>query len=495
MTARWKEVMASRWCVLSLTIVLAVLLGHAQTPSPKSPAKDDYSQEAAVIEEMSTKVAFGNDGNFTYQQTCRVRVQTDAGVQRWGLLSFPFQSATQIVEIDYVRVRKADGSTLVTPPDNVQDLDSEITRSAPFYSDLREKHVAVKGLGKGDILEYEAHYHTTKPLIPGQFWFQYSFQRDGIVLDERLEIKVPSERAVKVKGPQATQTVATEAGSRIYTWTYSNLQSAKDPDSDQRKQTEAVRGLLPPPDVQISSFQSWEDVGRWYWNLQKDRIEPTPAVRAKAAELTKGMTDDAAKLRALYSFVSTQYRYIGIAFGIGRYQPHAADDVLSNNYGDCKDKHTLLASLLQASGINLYPALINSSRKLDPDVPSPSQFDHVIGYLPQGKSNDAVWFDTTPEVAPFGFLLQPLRDKQALVMAGDKSIQLITTPADPPFPGTHAFKIDGRLGDDGTFEAKARIRLAEITRSRCAPPSARCRNLNGKIWRSRFPTHSGTPAP
>jgi tetratricopeptide (TPR) repeat protein/transglutaminase-like putative cysteine protease len=435
-------------------MLAALLAGRAQTSPPHNPAKGDYSQEAAVIEEMSTKIFFENDGNATREQTSRVRVQTAAAVQQWGLLNFPFQSATQTVEIDYVRVRKADGSTLITPPDNVQDLDSEITRSAPFYSDLREKHVAVKGLGKGDILEYEAHWHTTKPLIPGQFWFQYSFHHEGIVLDERVEIKVPAERAVKVKGPQATQTVATEGGSRIYTWTYSKLQSTKEPEDDQKKLTETALGRLPPPDVQISSFQSWEDVGRWYWNLQKDRIESTPAIRAKAAELTKGMTDDAAKLRALYSFVSTQYRYIGIAFGIGRYQPHAADDILTNNYGDCKDKHTLLASLLQASGITLYPALINSSWKLDPDVPSPAQFDHIIGYLPQGKDKDAVWLDTTLEVAPFGYLITRLRDKQALVMSGEKSIELVTTPADPPFPSTQAFKIEGKLGDDGTFEAK-----------------------------------------
>ncbi len=445
--------MIIRWCALSLTVVLAALLVvRAQTSAPHVSAKDDYSQEAAVIEEMSTKLVFANDGNSTREQISRVRVQTDAGVKQWGLLTFPFQSATQTVEIDYVRVRKADGSTLITPPDNVQDLDSEITRSAPFYSDLREKHVAVKGLGKGDILEYEAHWHTTKPLIPGQFWFQYNFHHDGIVLAERLEIKVPSEREVKVKGPQATQAVATVAGSRIYTWTYSKLQSVKEPESEQKKEIETALGRLPPPDVQISSFQTWEDVGRWYWNLQKDRIVPIPAIRAKAAELTKGMTDDAAKLRALYSFVSTQYRYIGIAFGIGRYQPHAADDILTNNYGDCKDKHTLLASLLQASGITLYPALINSSFKLDPDVPSPSQFDHVIGYLPQGK--EAVWLDTTIEVAPFGYLVPRLRDKPALVMSAEKSIQLVTTPADSPFPSSEAFRIDGTLSDDGTLEAK-----------------------------------------
>ncbi|MFZ0293420.1 MAG: DUF3857 domain-containing protein, partial [Candidatus Sulfotelmatobacter sp.] len=170
------------------------------------PAKSDYSQEAAIIEETSTKIAFDNDGKFTHEQTSRVRVQTDAGVQQWGLLTFPFQSATQTVEIDYVRVHKPDGSTQITPPDNVQDLDAEITRSAPFYSDLREKHVAVKGLGKGDILEFEAHWHAIKPLVPGQFWYQYNFHHEGIVLNERLEIKVPADRAVKVKGPQTAQT-------------------------------------------------------------------------------------------------------------------------------------------------------------------------------------------------------------------------------------------------------------------------------------------------
>ncbi len=403
---------------------------------------------------MSTRIAFDNDGNSTREQTSRVRVQSDAGVQQWGLLSFPFQSATQTVEIDYVRVRKADGSTIITPAENVQDLDAEITRSAPFYSDLREKHVAVKGLGKGDTLEYQAHWRTTKPLIPGQFWFQYNFHHDGIVLAERLEIKVPAERAIKVKTLQGAQTVTTEAGSRVYGWTYSRLGNAKDAESDQKKATETALGRVAPPDVQVSSFQSWEEVGRWYWNLQKDRIEPTPAIRAKAAELTKGMTDDVAKLQAIYNFVSTHYRYIGIAFGIGRYQPHAADDVLSNNYGDCKDKHTLLASLLQASGITLYPALINSSFKLDPDVPSPSQFDHIIGYLPQGKDKDAVWLDTTAEVAPDGYLVARLRDKQALVMSGDKSIQLLATPADPPFPSTQNFKIDGKLSEDGAFDAK-----------------------------------------
>jgi cytochrome c-type biogenesis protein CcmH/NrfG/transglutaminase-like putative cysteine protease len=450
------QAMIRSWGILSrLTVVIAALLtSRAQTTPSREPSKTDYSQEAAIIELLSTKLAFENDGKFRREQTSRVRVQTDAGVQHWGLLSFPFQSSTQAVEIEYVRVQKSDGTTVITPPDNVQDLDSEITRSAPFYSDLREKHVAVKGLGKGDTVEYKVQWHSTKPLIPGQFWFSYNFHHDGIVLEERLEIGVPVERAVKVKGPQATQTVKTESGSRIYSWTYSKLDSAKEPAHEQKRESEAARGHLPAPEVQITSFQNWDEVGRWYWGLQKDRIEPTVAIRVKAAELTKGLTDEDAKLRALYSFVSTQYRYIGIAFGIGRYQPHAADDVLTNNYGDCKDKHTLLAALLQSSGITLYPALISSSMALDKDIPSPAQFDHVIGYLPRGKGKQAVWLDTTVEVAPFGYLVPRLRNKPTLVMSSDNGMELVDTPADPLFQNTEAFHINAKLNEDGTLEAK-----------------------------------------
>lgn len=255
----------------------------------------------------------------------------------------------------------------------------------------------------------------------------------------------------------------------------------------------ALRGRSLAPDVQLSSFQSWAEVGQWYWNLQSPRIEPSPAVRTKAAELTNGMTDDAAKLQALYTFVSLQCRYIGIAFGIGRYQPHAADDVLSNNYGDCKDKHTLLASLLQASGITLYPALINSARKLDPDVPSPGQFDHIIGYLPHGKT--ALWLDTTPEVGPLGYLLTPLRDKPALVMSGEKSAQLINTPADPPFTSSQAFKLEGKLRDDGSFEAH----VQDTSRGDAEfMIHSAFRRIPQPQWRdlvSKSPTPSATPEP
>ncbi len=187
--------MKSWLCLSALVAAMYVAVVAAQKATPKPAAKPDYSQEAYVIEQMSTRVEFDNDGKRTRQQVTRVKINTDSGVQQWGLLSLPYQSATETVIVDYVRVRKPDQTVITTPEDNVQDLDAEITRSAPFYSDLREKHVAVKGLAKGDVLEYQIEWHPIKALIPGQFWFEYNFHHAGIVLNEQLEVRVPADRS------------------------------------------------------------------------------------------------------------------------------------------------------------------------------------------------------------------------------------------------------------------------------------------------------------
>jgi len=432
--------------IVSWGIIELRAQAHQELPA----AKSDHMQEASIIELSSTTVSFENDGTSTQETTARVHLQSDAGVQRYGVLAFQYQGATQTVEIDYVRVKKAGGSTVVTPPDNIQDMDAGITRAAPFYSDLREKHVAVKGLSAGDTLEYHVRWNMTKPLAPGQFWFDYDFEHVVTVVDERLQISIPRDRAVKIKSPEIVPDITEERGRRIYTWKSSNLNDHST--ENESKTLDAALGQLAPHEVQLSSFQSWDELGRWYGGLQKERVQPSPEILAKATELTKSSADTSAKLHTLYDYVSTKFHYIGVAFGIGRYQSHFAADVLSNQYGDCKDKHTLLASLLQASGITAYPALINTTRKLDPDVPSPAQFDHVISIIPQGKG--FLWLDTTTEVGPFGYLIFPLRDKQALVIPEGKPAMLLTTPADTPSQSSIAFKVDGKLSDNGTLDAK-----------------------------------------
>jgi tetratricopeptide (TPR) repeat protein len=440
--------------IISIVVCCVVFLPKVspQTAPPSTPPSlpattepvPNASQEGYVIERLSRRIDFQDDGTALMEQAVVARVQSDAGVKQLGLLVFQYLQANDTVEIPVIRVLKPDGSIVVTPAGNMQDLPADVTREAPFYSDLRQKHVAVRGLSVGDTLEYQVRIRSHTAQVPGHFWFTGDFTRDEIVREETLEISVPAARRLKTKFASAPE-VTEAAGRRTYRWKTANLARRKD-----ERASEA--GEPPAPAVQLTTFESYEQVGRWYDALQSDRSEPTPAIRAKAAELTRHAATDEEKIQALYRYVALQFRYIGLAFGIGRFQPNPAEDVLANQYGDCKDKHTLLAALLKAAGIPASAALINSSRQTDPDIPSPSQFNHVITVVPQGDGY--LWLDSTAEVGPFGYLLFGLRDKWALVMPEGKPPLLLKTPADPPFPAVISFRIDAKLDESGTLTGK-----------------------------------------
>jgi transglutaminase-like putative cysteine protease len=427
-----------------LPILLALAFGgvaQVKVPQKSTTPPADYSKEAFVIEKLYTRVNAADDGTNTRAVTAEIKIQADAGVKAFAVLSFTYTSANEVVDVDYVRVRKPDGTVVKTPDYNIQDMPGEVTRTAPMYSDIHEKHVAVKGLAVGDVLEYTIRYRTIKPQVPGQFWFEANFIKDAIVKDERLEIAVPSSKYVKLSSPEFKPEVREEAGQRTYSWVHSNLSR---PDT-----TPQPKRTPPPPSVQVTTFKNWEEIGRWYGALQKDAVTITPEIQQQALQLTANLKTDEDKVRAIYEFVSLKYHYIGLDFGIGRYQPHAADDVLGNGYGDCKDKHTLLAALLKAAGFEAWPALIHSVRKLDPEIPSPAQFNHVITVVPLGGKY--IWLDTTPEVAPYGLLLANLRDKEALVIPPGLAPLLMRTPGNPPIPQLQTFTSQGKLDANGTY--------------------------------------------
>lgn len=442
-----------------LLLSAPICRGQASAPAtsthvpaaPSAPAAD-YSKEPYVFEFIETDMRFEADGKGQRDLSLRVRIQSESAVHEFGLLTYAFASRFETLDVVYVRVRKPDGTVLETPASDVQEIDSAVSREAPMYTDQREKHIAVKSLAVGDTLEAHLRWTTTEPLAQGHFWYSDSYFKAGICLQETIKIDLPAGLPVKLRNSDPQPTVQEAGGRHIFTFTNSNLKHAEEskiPDWEKNPNG------APLADIEISSFTSWEEVGAWYNSLQQPKVVVTPDIRAKAEELTKGKTTDDEKLHAIYDFVSTRFRYIGVDLGLSRYTPHAAADVLANRYGDCKDKHTLFAALLQAAGINAYPALISSSFQIDPTFPSPSVFDHVITAVPRGDS--FVFLDTTPEVAPFGLLLRNLRGRQALVMPGSAPARLVTTPADPPIPNYEHAKIEASIDINGTLDAKMRF--------------------------------------
>ncbi|HZT72397.1 MAG TPA: DUF3857 domain-containing protein [Terriglobales bacterium] len=437
----------------TLGLGLAWLLATATAAGQTTATPANLAQEPVLIESLATTVRFENDGKMRREESASMRVQTPPGVQRAGELVFGYNSANERLHVVSVRVKTADGREIQVGADAVRDLPLPIERIAPVYSDYHQVHVTVPGVSVGAEVSYDVVTERFAPLDPGQFWFEFQFSHSAATRSETLTIDIPQGRAVilRTQPGYAATSVMSRAGRTVYFW------HPPAPTSDAAPQTRVGGELPPPPDVQLTTFSSWAAVGAWYAGLQKSQLRVTPALAALAARLTAGQTSERGKAEALYDYVAKTIRYVSLSFGIGRYQPHAAEQVLANEYGDCKDQETLLAALLHAVGIPAEAALVSTKHAVDPDVPSPGQFDHIITAIPTPQGEQ--WLDTTTRVAAFGMLFAPIRDEEALVIPGSGAAHLERTPADPPSPMFERMTIAANADASGKLEAD--VKLAE----------------------------------
>ena len=445
--------------LIALILFLLPYACSAQTAA-KASSPDAYANEALVFEQSDTTYRMRADGTGERDVHVVVRVQSQGAAQQLGVLAFAYASANETPVIKYIHVHKADGSTVDTPPDSAIDMPADVTREAPLYSDLKEKHVPVRSLSAGDTLEYEVDTRIDKAEAAGEFWGAMHFSPPGsvVVLAETLTLEFPAAKYVQVWSPNHKPTITETDGEKSYHWSVPQLVTAPRSDEDNQKKVPLPKDPDEDgdgrklPSVAWTTFHNWAEVGDWYRSLARAQAQPDDAVRARAEELTKNAATPEDQVRALYNFVSTQNRYVGIDFGIGRYRPHAAAEVLANQYGDCKDKDTLLEALLQAKGFSTAPALIGAGIAPVADVPSPAVFNHVITTvnLPTGR----IWLDSTPAGAPYRYLSAMIRDQKALVVAPQGPAALEATPADAPYPFVEAFDAAGTLDAEGKLTAK-----------------------------------------
>src|SRR3989442_926581 len=142
-------------------------------------------------------------------------------------------------------------------------------------------------------------------------------------------------------------------------------------------------GHLPDSNTNCPSpkngYADWRGMGNWYLNLVSDRLDASGPIKAQVSALTTSKTSPLQKMQALAEFVQHDIRYVAIELGIGGWQPHPAADVFVHRYGDCKDKATLMRSMLREIGVDSYHVVINTRRgSITPETPAHRGFNHAI---------------------------------------------------------------------------------------------------------------------
>ena len=137
--------------------------------------------------------------------------------------------------------------------------------------------------------------------------------------------------------------------------------------------------------------------------------------------MLKGAWTRKEKIKRLYEYVTANINYVGIELGIWAIKPHPARLILKEKYGDCKDKTTLLSTMLASTGIRSYPVLISAgaSRSVVREIPSLAYFNHMILAVEENDGADFIWLDSTVETCAFGDFPASNQDRWALILNPD----------------------------------------------------------------------------
>jgi transglutaminase-like putative cysteine protease len=359
--------------------------------------------------------------------------------KHYGTVAIYFSKMTPITYLKAWSI-PADGKIY-----EVKERDAAETQIAggEFYDDLKLKLLDIPASDAGNVVGYE-YVQKDRPFI---FLDTWDFQRRIPVLRAVYTLQLPDGWKYDSDWVNYNQLPPQSSASNEFTWQLNNILPVTV--EDDMPPWRAVAGRLdvkyfsPQNTLQSEQAGSWHDLGLWYSSLVASRRDSTPEIQAEVASLTASAKTPLEKIQAITSYVQRHIRYVAIEIGIGGFQPHTAGDVFKNQYGDCKDKVTLLAAMLKDAGIDSYYSLAQIDRGIiQPQFASAGVFNHAIlairlpsdvpttnlyATVDDPKLSKLLFFDPTDEYTPVGYLPDTEQDNYVLVATPDGG-QLVHLP-------------------------------------------------------------------
>jgi predicted Zn-dependent protease len=420
-------------CIVGATIVM-----QADTTETRSWSIPRFSDDTAALTKFasSMKVSSGTDvvvlddeksfvidadGNSVITTYLVYEVKTQKGAEGWDEVSQKW--APWIESQPKIRAR------VITPDGKIYTLDPKAITDAPAkeddadtYSDRRVVRGPLPAMTDGAIVEEEETW-TRKLSLPGTGVFgRFFFGRSVPVENSRLLIDLPSSLALHYKTvlmPDLKPERKEENGRVRVTFDTGHLEpDDRDDDDYWPSDTPEYRALV------FSTESSWKPLADEYSKVV-DRTIGAADVKPIVAKLIAGKVSRDEKLTAILQYLGREIRYTGVELGESAIIPHSPAETLKNKYGDCKDKATLLVTMLRAADIPANVALLNvgPGEDVEREYPGANQFDHAIVYVP-GSPN--YWIDATDEYARLGQLPEDDEGRLALIVRpGTDSLTMI----------------------------------------------------------------------
>ena len=402
-----------------------------------APSQKDYPEDGAVVLWESVDVDIDEKSRYIYSTRRVVKILNEDGADL-GEISIPYMRGKDDVTIHHARTFTPDGRVVeLDLNDVIPDIPPPSAVDAGLYVDARLMHFRLPEISDGCIIDYAYSTNNLGHVMRGEFWRKVYFQGSQPVQYYRFTVHIPKKKHLnyQVSGASAVPTSLQSSSFldiiptitennyiRTYTFEARDVPSLKE------------EYLMPAPQdlaysISISSIDSWDKLVTWYATLIREQDTITPEITKKTEQILRGAWSRKEKVKRLYEYVATNIQYLGYELGIWAIKPYPADFVLKVGKGDCKDKTTLLSTMLSSAGINSYPVLISAgdTRGVNAHlsdggseveaVPSLAYFNHMILAVDGGNQDDEfIWLDPTAETCAFGDFPAGDQDRWALII-------------------------------------------------------------------------------
>jgi transglutaminase-like putative cysteine protease len=385
-----------------------------------------------------------------------VQVLDARGAREQGEAEIRYTPDTQSVEVKAARVYKPSGEVVEAAAQTDHDL------SEPWYGiyyDVKEQLIQFPHLEPGDVIdvEYVVSDVGRRNIFADYFGELHLLQEELPRVESAYVLIAPKARPLYFNQPRLAGLERREeerGDERIYRFFARDV-----------PKVEAEPGMPGFTDVaayvHVSTYRTWEEVAAWYAGLVRDQLQPDEAIAAAVAEATRGLTDERAKIRAIYDLVVKRTRYVGLEFGIHGYKPYKVAQIFQRKFGDCKDKASLLKVMLGLAHVDATLVLARTRRGGDLEAfpASLAPFDHAIVYLPKY----GLYLDGTAEFSGSAELPAQDQDIPVLLVSdpqmGGKG-HLARTPVLPPDKNRVTRELEVQLAPTGAARVQLQMSVA-----------------------------------
>ena len=403
----------------------------------KLPSQEAFPDDGAAILWDSVDVNIDEKSRYIYSTRRVAKIFNEDG-KGLAEVSIPYMRGRDDVTIHHARTLTPDGKVVELDTNEIiRDVPPPSAVDAGLYVDARLMYFTLPAVSDGCIIDYAYSTNNLGHVMQGEFWRQVYFQGQHPVQYYRFTVHIPKKKHLyyQVSGAPAASADSQSGGSfldikptttennytRTYTFEARDVPALKD------------EYLMPAPqdlayNISISSLDSWDELATWYATLIREQDEITPKIEERTKQLLSGAWSRKEKVKRLYEYVATNIQYLGYELGIWAIKPYPADFVLEVGKGDCKDKTTLLSTMLASVGINSYPVLISAGDMRGVNahlfdggseveaVPSLAYFNHMILVVEGDKDDEFIWLDPTAETCAFGDLPAGDQDRWTLII-------------------------------------------------------------------------------